>query len=81
MQVEALRAEGAAGAAGVDRWASRLGSARADNTRRFKVEGLPPGDFLPAAIDASFDPENDQPRALLERLRPGPTPVVLSEGE
>jgi hypothetical protein len=62
-------------------WPSRfIATARADQQGRFKIAGLPPGQYVIAAVDyleqgSEYDPD------LLLRLKEKGTPVVLGEGE
>lgn len=46
----------------------------------FKVEGLPPGDYLLAVI-ADADPQQLQDRAFLEQIAAGAIPIRLAEGQ
>jgi hypothetical protein len=64
------------------RWdrSRRLATARPDQSGRFSVRGLPPGDYLVVAVehvegDDAHDPD------YLERLRRGATKVTLGKGE
>jgi len=53
---------------------------RADTQGRVRIEALPPGEYLVAAM-ADYDPEEPLDEELLEALRPAATLVRLGEGE
>lgn len=52
---------------------------RADPQGRFRLEAMPPGEYLVAAI-ADYDPEQPVDEELLDMLRPAATLVRLGEG-
>lgn len=56
------------------------GMARPDQQGAFRLEALPPGRYLAAAVEYLEDGEQADPE-MLERLRPLATPVTLVEGE
>jgi protocatechuate 3,4-dioxygenase beta subunit len=66
-----------------ERWGNGsryLRSSRPDQDGRFKITGLPPGDYSAVALDylepgAQTDPE------FLDRLKPKSTPFSINEGE
>lgn len=65
--------------------ASKLGpqsrfvrSARADQQGQFKMSGLPPGEYLAAAVDTLEDGAETDPE-FLDRLRPSAVPLRLSD--
>lgn len=62
-------------------WNSRfLQMARPDQSGRFRIEQLPPGDYLAVAVrEAELDEWKDP--EYLERIRAGATKVTLAEGE
>jgi hypothetical protein len=53
---------------------------RADAQGRFRVEAVPPGEYLVAAI-ADYDPQEPLDEEFVEALRPAATPIRLGEGE
>lgn len=57
----------------------RIGLARPDQSGRWSVDGLPPGRYVAAAVEAIEEGEERNP-ALLERLRTIGTPFTLGEG-
>ena len=57
-----------------------LGVARPDQQSAFELDGLPPGQYLAAAVDYLEEGQHTDPE-FLERLRPSATPFTLVEGE
>jgi hypothetical protein len=53
---------------------------RADKWGRFRVDALPPGEYLVAAI-ADYDRQEPMDEELLDMLRPAATAVRLGEGQ
>jgi hypothetical protein len=62
-------------------YASRfLRNARGDQEGRYRIQGLPAGEYLAVAVPSSQDIEWNNPD-VLEQLRPGATRFSLAEGE
>jgi hypothetical protein len=55
-------------------------SARPDQQGRFKIQGLPPGQYVAIAV-GYLQPGEERDPDLLEAWRKGATPFTLSEGE
>jgi hypothetical protein len=53
---------------------------RPDKWGRFRVDALPPGEYLIAAL-ADYDPAEGLDEELLDTLRPAATPIRLAEGQ
>jgi hypothetical protein len=54
-------------------------SVRPDQSGNFKLAGLPPEDYLVAALEY-LEPGDEGDPDLLERLRPAAIPVSIREG-
>ncbi len=61
------------------RWSRRIEVARPDQSGTWGVQGLPPGRYVAAAVEAVEHGEERDP-ALLERLRTVGTPFTIGEG-
>ena len=55
-------------------------SARPNQDGRFDLEGLPPGDYLVAALEL-LEPGDESDPEQLEKWKPGSTSVRLGDGE
>jgi hypothetical protein len=55
-------------------------SERADDRGAFRITGLPPGDYLAAAVEFLEDGDTQDPE-ILERLRSRAARFALAEGE
>lgn len=62
------------------RWDHRMRIERADAQGRFRVEALPPGDYLVAAA-SDFEPNEAFDEDILAALRPGARRVRVREGQ